>query len=308
MKKREKKQLTNEELLRKYKKRFQTVLGMLIAFVVIMGLFLYFNYDYLAFKYFLTSSYIYTETLDEIYKAYLETETNGRYLNNFDNMVIAVTTEKIRKQSGDSYTYLYTPKRLEASLQYDKDEAALSEVKILNDSTVYLKLTNFTKYTEKFMKENLETLGSRPNIIIDLQDNRGGDISVMVNISSLFLPKKSVVATDRYRWFEHVFRSNKDQPLKYDKIIILQGKDTASASENLIAALDDNLDNVELIGLKTFGKGIGQFTMPLRRGYAVKATILEWMTPSGLNIQGNGIDPDIEYTGDDIIQFALDRI
>jgi C-terminal processing protease CtpA/Prc len=130
----------------------------------------------------------------------------------------------------------------------------------------------------------------------------------MVNISSLFLPKKSVVATDRYRWFEHVFRSNKDQPLKYDKIIILQGKDTASASENLIAALDDNLDNVELIGLKTFGKGIGQFTMPLRRGYAVKATILEWMTPSGLNIQGNGIDPDIEYTGDDIIQFALDRI
>lgn len=97
MKKREKKQLTNEELLRKYKKRFQTVLGMLIAFVVIMGLFLYFNYDYLAFKYFLTSSYIYTETLDEIYKSYLETETNGRYLNNFDNMVIAVTTEKIKE-------------------------------------------------------------------------------------------------------------------------------------------------------------------------------------------------------------------
>jgi C-terminal peptidase prc len=308
MKKREIKQLTTDELLKKYKTKYKTVLGILTGFIVITALFLYFNYDYLAFKYFLTSSYIYTNTLDELYKEYLEIDSNGRYLSNFDHMVIAVTTERIRKQNGDRYTYLYTPKRLQDSLQYDKEEAALSEVKILNDSTVYLRLTNFTKYTEKFMKENLDKLGSRPNIIIDLQENRGGDINVMVNISSLFLPKGAVVATDRYRWFEHVFRSKKDQPLKYDKIIILQTNNTASASENMIAALKDNLDNVELIGLETFGKGIGQFTMPLRRGYAVKATCLEWMTPAGINIQGNGIDPDIEYTGEDIIQFALDRI
>jgi C-terminal processing protease CtpA/Prc len=65
---------------------------------------------------------------------------------------------------------------------------------------------------------------------------------------------------------------------------------------------------VELIGSETFGKGIGQFTLPLRRGYAVKATILQWFTPAGINIQGDGIDPDIEYTGEDIIEFALSRI
>lgn len=308
MKKREKKKLTTDELLKKYKAKYRTVLCILTAFIVVTALFLYFNFDYLAFKYFLTSSYIYTETLDELYETYLDIDTSGRYLNDFDNMVIAVTTEKIREQNGDRYTYLYTPERLQESLEYDKEEAALSEVRVLDDKTVYLKLTNFTKYTEKFIKESLETLSSRPNIIIDLQENRGGDISVMVNISSYFLPKKSVVATDRYRWFDHVFRSNKDQPLKYDKIIILQGKNTASASENMIAALNDNLDNVELIGTETFGKGIGQFTMPLRRGYAVKATILKWMTPAGINIQGDGIDPEVEYTGDDIIQFALSRI
>ena len=62
------------------------------------------------------------------------------------------------------------------------------------------------------------------------------------------------------------------------------------------------------IGTRTFGKGIGQFTLDLRRGYAVKATILKWYTPKGINIQGNGIEPDIEYTEEDIIQFALDRI
>ena len=154
----------------------------------------------------------------------------------------------------------------------------------------------------------MDKLKSRQNIIIDLQDNRGGDIDVMVNISSMFLPKKTVVATNQFRWWKFVYRSNKNQPLTYDKIIILQNKNTASASENMIAALKDNLDNVDLIGSKTFGKGIGQFTLPLKRGYAVKATILQWFTPKGGNIQGDGIDPDIEFNGDNILQFSLDRL
>ena len=303
-----KKIMTPEQLASRYKKRFRVTLGVLIGFILATGVFVFFNYDYLAFKIFITSSYIYTETLDDLYKKYLDVDTKGWYYNDFDNFVIAAVTERIRAERGDRYTYLYTPSSLERSRQLDKEEAAQSEITFPDDRTVYLKLTNFTKYTQEFMEENQENLKSRPNIIIDLRGNRGGDIQVMVNISGMFLPKKSVVATDHFRWYDHVYRSNKNQPLKYEKIIILQDENTASASENMIAALNDNLDNVELIGTKTFGKGIGQFTLPLRRGYAVKATILKWLTPSGLNIQGNGIEPDIEYTGGDIIQYALSRI
>jgi C-terminal peptidase prc len=223
-------------------------------------------------------------------------------------MVIAVVTNRIRQEKGDKYTYLYTPSRLKEYQQVEKQEAEESEIKVLNDQVLYLRLTNFSKYTRKFMLDNLEKLKSRPNLILDLQDDRGGDIDTMVDISGLFLPKKTVVAVDKLRWMKITYRSNKDQPLKYDKIIILQNGNTASASENMIAALNDNLGNVELIGSKTFGKGIGQFTLPLKRGYAVKATILEWFTPKGINIQGNGIDPEVEYTGKDIVSFALNRI
>jgi len=303
-----KKARTPEQLIARYRKRFRITLSVLIVFAALTGVFFYFNYDYLAFKIFLTSSYIYTETLDDLYKKYLDIDTKGWYYNDFDNFVIAATTERIRAERDDRYTYLYTPAGLERSHQLDKEEAALSEITFPDDKTVYLKLTNFTKYTLEFMNENQEKLKSRPNIIIDLRGNRGGDIDIMVDISGMFLPRKSVVAVDRFRWYEHVYRSNKDQPLKYEKIIILQDENTASASENMIAALSENLDNVELIGTKTFGKGIGQFTLPLRRGYAVKATILKWLTPTGRNIQGVGIEPDIEYTGDDIIQYALSRI
>lgn len=308
MKKRVRKQLTVEELAKRYKKRYHVVLCILVVFVVLTGLYLYLNYDYLAFKHFIASSYIYTETLDKIYEKHLGADVKGGYFSNFDNVIISIATKEIRSENGDRYTYMYTPQQLTASLEYDRQEAAGSEVKSLNDSTIYLKLTNYTKHTLKFMEENLEALQSRPSIIIDLQGNRGGDIKVMVNISSMFLPKNMVIATDHMRWFDYVYRSNRNQPLKYDKIIILQDNNTASASENMIAALKDNLDNVELIGSRTFGKGIGQFTLPLRRGYAVKATILKWFTPDGINIHGAGIDPDIEYTGDDIIQYALNRI
>lgn len=278
------------------------------AFIVLAAFYLYLNYDYLAFKHFITSSYIYTDTMNKVFQKELGTDIKGKYYKNFDDMVIAVVTKRIREEKGDRYTYLYTPSGLIQYRHEEKQEAAASEIKVLNDKTLYLRLMNFSTYSLRFMQDNMDKLKTRKNIIIDLQDNRGGDIDAMVDISSMFLPKKTVIATDKFRWWKKVYRSNRNQPLKYEKIIILQNKNTASASENMIAALNDNLESVELIGSETFGKGIGQFTLPLKRGYAVKATILQWFTPKGINIQGNGIDPEIEYTGDNILQFSLDRL
>lgn len=299
---------TSEELAVRYKKRYHAVLAVLVAFVALTAFYLYLNYDYLAFKHFITSTYIYTDTLDDVFSKELSEDVNGKYFSNFDDMVISVVTKRIRDEKGDRYTYLYTPEHLDRVQTEEKVEASSSEIKELSEKTVYLRITNFSKYTLSFMKDNIERLKGRENIIIDLQGNLGGDIDAMVDMSSMFLPKKAVVATDKFRFWNIVYRSNKNQSLIYKKIVILQNEYSASSSENMIAALRENLDNVELIGSKTFGKGIGQFTLPLKRGYAVKATILKWFTPKGTNIQGKGIDPDIEYTSDDIIQFALDRI
>jgi len=306
--KKSKKILSPEELAARYKKRYRTVLSVLIVFAVLTAIYLYLNYDYLAFKHFIASTYIYTDTLDDVFLKELGKDVEGKYYSNFDDMVIAVVTKRIRDERGDRYTYLYTPEHLKRVQTEEKEEASASEIKELSDKTIYLRLTNFSKYTRKFMNDNIDRLKGRENIIIDMQENLGGDIDAMVEISSMFLPKKAIVATDQFRFWKRVYRSNKDQPLKYKKIVILQNEYSASSTENMIAALKDNLDNVELIGTKTFGKGIGQFTMPLKRGYAVKATILKWFTPKGINIHEKGIKPDIEYTSDDIIQFALERL
>ncbi|HHW30392.1 MAG TPA: hypothetical protein GXX20_01765 [Clostridiaceae bacterium] len=297
-----------QKQLRKYKIRFFRVLFLFLAFLILVSVYIYLNYDYLVFKHLIAQNYIYTEALDQLYKEELKRDINGKYYSFFDNLVISTMTKKIRELNNDRYTYQYIPEQYQQYKLEEMETAALSEIQELNDTTVLLRLTNFSSYTEKFMKNNYSILKKYPNIIIDLRDNYGGDINVMARISDLFLPKGSIIATDKMRLFNRVYKAKTAKTLEYENIIILQNKNTASASENMIVALNENLNNVTLIGEKTFGKGIGQFTLPLRRGFAVKATVLLWYGPEGNNIHGYGIEPHIEYAGDDIIEFALSKI
>lgn len=305
-----KKKLTVEEQLKRCKRKLRLVLAILIAFAGLTGFYTYLNFDYLVFKHFITSSYIYTGTLDEVFKKELKQDIQGKYFTYFDDLVISTVTRRIREENNDRYTYLYTPEQYKKYEQEEKTEALQSEVKTLTDDTVYMRLTNFSKYTRQFMKDQEKNLKSRPNLILDLRDNYGGDIDAMVAMSGMFLKEGSVVAVDKMRLLDKTYKAKGGKVLGYQKIIILQNKNSASASENMIAALKDNLPNVTLIGEKTYGKGIGQYTMPLKKGFAVKATILLWYTPKGVNIQGQGIQPDIPYDpkGDGILNYALDQV
>ncbi|MDD4496179.1 MAG: S41 family peptidase [Eubacteriales bacterium] len=297
--------ISTEKLLKKYKRRSRWFLALLIIFVAGAGVFFYMNYNFLAFKYFIAEHYIYTDSLKELYKQEINRDTD-KYYKYFDEMAISVITKAIREMNNDRYTYLYIPEAYQSHKQEEIVEAAQSHVKELNASTAYLSLTNFSVYTADFVNDSLDFLDNYSNLIIDLRDDSGGDIDAMVEISSRFLPKKSIVAVDKMRFMDWTYKTKGGKKLEYDKIVILQNGNTASASENLAAALRENLDNVTIIGEKSFGKGIGQYTLELKGGYAVKATILEWYTPDGNNIQGNGIDPDIYYNGEDPIGYALD--
>ena len=157
--------------------------------------------------------------------------------------MIAATTERIRA-ADDRYTYLYTLAGLERFSWTRK--SPLSEITFPDDKTVYL-LTNFTNIP-RFMNENQEKLKSRPNIIID----QWGKYHDTYNGRHLgHVPAAEIGRCRRpLRWYEHVYRSNKDQPLKYE----YPDENTASASEN-DRRPEREPDNVELIGTKTFGKG-----------------------------------------------------
>ena len=76
-------------------------------------------------------------------------------------------------------------------------------------------------------------------------------------------------------------------------MVVLQNKDSASASEIFAGAIQD-FNAGKIVGTQSFGKGIVQTILPLSDGSAVKLTVQDYYTPSGKNIHGKGITPDVE--------------
>ncbi|HHW66147.1 MAG: carboxyl-terminal processing protease [Epulopiscium sp.] len=302
--------ISMDQQYRKLKRKFYTLLFLFVLFILGTSYYLYLNYDYFAFKHLISQNYIYTDTLDELFKKELNRDVNGEYYKNFDNLVLSIVTREIRELNGDQYTYQYLPENYKKTKEAEKEEAKKSYVEEISKDIIYLKVTNFSEYTKDFMKKQIKTLKNYPNIIIDLRDNLGGDIFTQYYMSDLFLPKDQTIAYDitRSDLLTRTVKSKKKQVLQYNHIIILQNGNTASASEGFISSLHDNLDNVTLIGENSFGKGIGQFTLPLKKGFAIKATTMLWNTPNNINIQGVGIKPDLEYAKEDIIDYAVEYI
>ena len=83
-------------------------------------------------------------------------------------------------------------------------------------------------------------------------------------------------------------------------LVVLINRGSASASEILAGALRERL-GIKLVGEKSFGKGTVQEAQELPDGSGLHVTVAEWLLPSGKNINGNGLDPDVlvEYKYDE---------
>lgn len=168
---------------------------------------------------------------------------------------------------------------------------------IKENNIAYIKISRFGDDTsQEFYKALLSTKSMRPNgIILDLRNNPGGYLDSSISIASRMLPKGKTVLIEE--------DSDKNQKKDYSKggdlasgieTVILINEGSASASEILAGALNDNRDNVTLVGMKTFGKGSVQELIDLSGGTAVKITVARWLTPNGVQINDNGIKPEIE--------------
>jgi len=158
---------------------------------------------------------------------------------------------------------------------------------MINENTGYLKITRFSKTTYvEFLKatDQLQKEGMK-NLIIDLRGNGGGLLSAATSIADEILPKnKMIVYTQgRVRRKEEYFSSNKGT-LQQTNIAILINENSASASEILAGAIQDN-DKGIILGRRSFGKGLVQEQVIWPDGSALRLTVARYYTPTGRCIQ-----------------------
>jgi carboxyl-terminal processing protease len=125
-------------------------------------------------------------------------------------------------------------------------------------------------------------------IVFDLRGNGGGLVSEAQLIASAFIAEGPIVTTKGRGVPERTLRATGDPVAKDVPLVVLVDGDTASASEIVAGALQDT-DRAEVVGTKTFGKGVFQEVIELSNGGALDITAGQYFTPSGRNLGGKGV-------------------
>lgn len=171
--------------------------------------------------------------------------------------------------------------------------------KLLQGNIGYIRLSSFQENSTTDMIRSLNQWQAIPlnGLILDLRNNPGGLLDQAIKIADLFLAKGRIVSTSG-RFFDanSDYYASPQTMLTNVPMLVLINKGSASASEVLAAALQEN-GRAKLLGETSFGKGTVQSLIPiLNDGNAIKLTIAQYNTPKGENIHDIGIEPDIKIT------------
>ncbi|MGE4554588.1 MAG: S41 family peptidase [Candidatus Paceibacterota bacterium] len=187
-------------------------------------------------------------------------------------------------------------KTLDFELIRDKIVVPSFSYQFLEDGIAYLKFYNFNQpLLLEFYLNSFEILSKNPKgLIIDLRNNPGGYLDVVVEIAGWFLEKSAVILKEDFGNDNiKLYKNDRDGIFKNIPTVVLINKGTASASEILAGALRDNR-SIKLIGEKSFGKGSVQELVSLSNNNSLKITIAHWLTPKGHLLDKNGLEPDVE--------------
>ena len=211
---------------------------------------------------------------------------------------LEATASKLRGQTGTQVIVeLQQPDNEIKEISLERRSVDLRPVRtkrIRNESHTfgYLRITQFSEAVPVQVNEALEELTGKEidGLILDLRNNSGGLVSSGLAVADDFLSEMPIVETKRRDYINDPISSEKET--LYDgPMVTLVNEGTASASEILAGALQDNKRS-ELIGNKTFGKGLIQSLTNLSDGSGLAVTVASYLTPNGRDIQNLGINPD----------------
>ena len=156
----------------------------------------------------------------------------------------------------------------------------------------YLRLAQFSAKAAEELGENITKFQEQgvSGYVLDLRNNPGGLVQAGVEIARQWLNEGTIVYTvDRRGAIDSI--ESTGTALTDAPLVVLVNEGTASASEILAGALQDN-GRAKLIGTKTFGKGLIQSLFDLTNGSGLAVTVAKYETPNHHDIHKLGITPD----------------
>jgi carboxyl-terminal processing protease len=199
---------------------------------------------------------------------------------------------KLKGEKDSEVTLTIYRKSEDKKLQFKlkRDVVAIESVAaavMVNPTFAYIKINLFAETTADEFKKGLLQLKKQgaTSLIIDVRDNGGGYMEKAVEIADeLLKDKQLIVFTKNKKGKVDKTYATADGNFETGKVFILINENSASASEILAGAIQDN-DRGTIIGRRSFGKGLVQREMNFEDGSAVRLTIARYYTPTGRSIQ-----------------------
>ena len=176
--------------------------------------------------------------------------------------------------------------------------------RVTEEGLGYIQLLGFARDAGRQVRAEVKKLtdDGAEGIILDLRDIGGGLFPEAISVASVFIEEGPIVIYRAGGGEEDVTYDAEGDAFKDLPVVVLVNEGTASASEIVAGAMQDR-DRAVVIGTQTYGKGSVQEVVPLPDDSAFKLTTAAYLTPSGRNINGKGITPDVEVEGSPARQF-----
>jgi C-terminal processing protease CtpA/Prc len=219
--------------------------------------------------------------------------------------------ETMLRSLNDDFTYLRNASDT-SNYRRRQSRTNVVEWRMLPGRVGYVRITTFG--SRNVADESLSAfrnLKEARSYVVDLRNNDGGDIAQSSRVFGIFCQEGKFASFLAYAsgrpYAEELLlqkdvwlsvkdglasESERDPWLAANKpVIVLVGQDTRSAAEMLAGALRDN-GRARLVGTRTFGKGLLQKVWPLDDNLSIKVSVGRCFLPSGICVQGVGLDPD----------------
>ena len=214
--------------------------------------------------------------------------------------------ERMRGPIGSSVTLTVVHNNEQADVKLVRDRITLNPVyaelrpQSSGVALGYIRLSQFNANATVQVAEAIKQFESKDvsAYILDLRNNPGGLLQSGIEIARLWLDSAPIVYTVNRNGIQDRFDAS-TKALTHAPLAILVNSGTASASEILSGALQDNQRAI-VVGEQTFGKGLIQSLFNLSDGSGLAVTVARYETPNHHDINKVGISPDVQVPSESL--------